>query len=314
MSTRRSFINQSLATASALTLSPLVSLSATPAVDIEISLAEWSFHRTIRAGKLDHLDFAAKAKDDFGISVVEYVNGLFGGTKMTYQEAAKNSPYLKELLKRSQDAGVVNHLIMIDEEGPLALPKDKERLAAVDNHKKWFEAAKFLGCKTVRVNLHGEGTPDAKKIASIDSLARLGELAKTINLNVVVENHGSESSKAFWVADVMKKVNLPNVGTLPDFGNFCISHPWGTTQDGCDDMYDRYKGVEELLPFSKGGVSAKSYDFDSKGEQPLIDYKRLLNIVKASGFKGYIGIEFEGFTQPEEEGIRKTKSLLEKYL
>lgn len=314
MSIRRSFIKQSLAGAGALILSPALSLTASSESGIEISLAEWSLHRTIRAGKLDHLDFAAKAKDDFGISVVEYVNGLFGGTKMTYQEAAKNSPYLKELLKRSQDAGVVNHLIMIDEEGPLALPKDKERLAAVDNHKKWFEAAKFLGCKTVRVNLHGEGTPDAKKIASIDSLARLGELAKTMNLNVVVENHGSESSKAFWVADVMKKVNLPNVGTLPDFGNFCISHPWGTTQDGCDDMYDRYKGVEELLPFSKGGVSAKSYDFDSKGEQPLIDYKRLLNIVKASGFKGYIGIEFEGFNQPEEEGIRKTKLLLEKYL
>lgn len=186
--------------------------------------------------------------------------------------------------------------------------------SAVDNHKKWVEAAKFLGCKTVRVNLHGEGSPDEKKTASIDSLGRLGEFAKTMNINVVVENHGSESSKDFWVEDVMKKVNLANVGTLPDFGNFCISHPWGTTQDGCDDMYDRYKGVEELLPFSKGGVSAKSYDFDSKGEQPLIDYKRLLNIVKASGFKGYIGIEFEGFTQPEEDGIRKTKLLPEKYL
>lgn len=314
MSTRRSFINQSLATASALTLSPLVSLGTTQAVDIEISLAEWSFHRTIRAGKLDHLDFAAKAKKDYGISAVEYVNGLFGGTKMTFKEAAKNPAYLKELLKRSQDAGVINHLLMIDEEGPLALPNDKERLAGVANHKKWFEAAQLLGCKTVRVNLHGEGSPEEKKTASIDSLGRLGEMAKGMNLNVVVENHGSESSKGFWVADVMRKVNLPNVGTLPDFGNFCISHPWGTTQDGCKEAYDRYKGIEELLPFSKGGVSAKSYDFDDQGEQPLIDYKRLLKIVKASGFKGYIGIEFEGFNQPEEEGIRKTKLLLEKYL
>jgi sugar phosphate isomerase/epimerase len=267
----------------------------------------------LQAGKLDHLDFPAKAKNDFGIGAVEYVNGFFGGTKMNFKEAGKNTSYLNELLKRSKDAGVVNHLIMVDNEGSLALPDDKERLAAVDNHKKWIEAAKILGCKTVRVNLHGKGASDPKKTASIDSLSLLGEFAQTMNINVVVENHGSDSSNGMWVVDVMKQVNRSNVGTLPDFGNFCISHPWGTTQDGCDDMYDRYKGVEELLPYAKG-VSAKTYDFDNNGEQPLMDYKKLISIVKASGFKGYIGIEFEGNTQPEEEGIRKTKQLLEKYL
>ena len=134
-----------------------------------------------------------------------------------------------------------------------------------------------------------------------------------MNINIVVENHGSDSSKGFWVADVMRQVNKPNVGTLPDFGNFCISHEWGTTQGECAEIYDRYKGIEELLPFAKG-VSAKSYDFDANGEQPKIDYKRLIGLVKASGFKGFIGIEFEGETQSEEEGIRKTKALLQKYL
>jgi Xylose isomerase-like TIM barrel len=280
---------------------------------IEISLAQWSLHRALKAGKLDHLDFPAKAKKDFGIGTVEYVNGFFGGTKMNFKDAAKNSEYLKELLRRSKDAGVINHLIMVDDEGPLALPVDKERLEAVDNHKKWIEAAKFLGCTTVRVNLHGDGAPDAKKTASVDSLSRLGEFAKPMNINVVVENHGSDSSNGKWVAGVMKQVNKPNVGTLPDFGNFCISHPWGTTQDGCDNAYDRYEGIKELLPFAKG-VSAKTYDFDNNGEQPQMDYKRLIEIVMSSGFKGYIGIEFEGNTQPEEEGILKTKRLLEKYL
>ena len=301
MTNRRTFLKQSLAAAGVLAVSPLYSLKADPRSGIEFSLAEWSLHRTIREGKLDHLDFPARARD-FGISAVEYVNGLFGGTRMNFKEAARNSAYLNELLKRSKDAGVVNHLLMIDSEGSLALPKDKPRLRAVENHRKWLEAAQLLGCKTVRVNLHGKGDPDDKKVASIDSLTRLGEMGKTMNLNVVVENHGSESSKGFWVADVMRQVNLPNVGTLPDFGNFCISHPWGTTQGKCKDAYDRYKGVEELLPFAKGAVSAKSYDFDSNGEQPLIDYKRLIDIVKNSGFRGYIGIEYEGFTQPEEQG------------
>jgi sugar phosphate isomerase/epimerase len=313
MTNRRTFLKQSLAAAGVLAGSPLYSLKTNPPSGIEFSLAEWSLHRTIREGKLDHLDFPARARD-FGIGAVEYVNGLFGGTRMNFKEAAKNPAYLNELLKRSKDAGVVNHLLMIDSEGPLALPKDKPRLRAVENHRKWLEAAQLLGCKTVRVNLHGKGDPDDKKVASIDSLTRLGEMGKTMNLNVVVENHGSESSKGFWVADVMRQVNLPNVGTLPDFGNFCISHSWGTTQGKCKDAYDRYKGVEELLPFAKGAVSAKSYDFDSNGEQPLIDYKRLIEIVKNSGFRGYIGIEYEGFTQPEEQGIQRTKALLERYL
>jgi sugar phosphate isomerase/epimerase len=312
MINRRNFLKQSLTAAAALAISP-VRLKASTPEGIQFSLAEWSLHRTIREGKLDHLNFPAKAKE-FGFSAVEYVNGLFGGSRMDFKKAATNSTYLHDLLKRSRDAGVFNHLLMIDEEGPLAVPKDKQRLQAVDNHWKWFEVAQLLGCKTARVNLHGKGSAEDKKIASVDSLGRLGEMGKSLGLNVVVENHGSESSKGFWMADVMRQVNLANVGTLPDFGNFCISHPWGTTQGRCKDAYDRYKGVEELLPFAKGAVSAKSYDFDENGDQPLIDYKRLLGIVKASGFKGFIGVEFEGFTQPEEDGIRKTKALLEKYL
>jgi len=270
-------------------------------------------HRGLQGGTIDHLNFPSIASKQFGINVVEYVNGSFGSYKRDFKEAGKDMVYLRELLKRSKGAGVTNHLIMVDDEGFLAKPEDKERLAAVENHKKWIDAAKYLECKTVRVNLHGPGETAAKKTASIDSLSRLGEFAKPMNINIVVENHGSDSSKGFWVADVMRQVNKTNVGTLPDFGNFCVSDPWGTTQGECAELYDRYKGVEELLPFAKG-VSAKTYDFDVNGEQPKIDYKRLMGLVKASGFKGYIGIEFEGETQPEEEGIRKTKALLQKYL
>lgn len=311
MSNRRQFLKQSLLTAGAFMARP--AFSELQSSGLEISLAEWSLHRALKSGKIDHLDFPRIAKNDFGIGVVEYVNGFFGGKNMTFKQAAKDKAYLSELLKRSKDAGVINHLLMVDEEGSLAIPKDDERLIAVDNHKKWIEAAKFLGCKTVRLNLHGAGDTEDKKKASIDSLSRLGEFAGPMHVNVVVENHGSDSSKGSWLADIMRQVNKENVGTLPDFGNFCITHPWGTTQDGCENAYDKYKGVEEMMPFAKA-VSAKSYDFGPDGEQPMIDYKRMLSIVKASGFKGYIGIEFEGNTQPEEEGIRKTQALLKKYL
>jgi sugar phosphate isomerase/epimerase len=313
MKTRRSFIKESLVGAGALMTASSFRLPIFQDPDIRISLAEWSFHRALETGKMDHLDFPSRAKNEFGISAVEYVNGFFGGTKMNFKEAAKNRAYLNEMLKRSQDAGVFNHLLMCDDEGPLSSIDEKERLESVDNHKKWIEAAKILGCLTVRVNLHGSGSAEDRKKASIDALNRLGEFAKPLQINVVVENHGSVTSNGEWLADVMKQVGRDNVGTLPDFGNFCISHPWGTIQEGCTDMYDIYKGIQQLLPYAKG-VSAKTYDFGSNGEQPLMDYKRLIDIVKASGFKGYIGIEYEGINQPEDEGVRNTQKLLKKYL
>jgi sugar phosphate isomerase/epimerase len=271
-------------------------------MNLKISLAEWSLHRALEERKIDHLDFPAIAKQQYNIDTVEYVNRFF---------ASHDSKYLSELSKRSSDVGVINHLIMVDYEGPLALPSDKERLQAVDNHKKWIEAARVLGCRTVRVNLHGDGASNDKKAASIDSLSRLSEFARPMNINVVVENHGSDSSKGEWLVDVMKGVSQPNVGLLPDFGNFCISHPWGSTQDGCEEVYDRYKALQEMLPYAKA-LSAKTYDFNEKGEQPLMDYRKLLTIVKESGFTGYIGVEFEGNTQSEDSGIRNTIALIRK--
>jgi sugar phosphate isomerase/epimerase len=311
--TRRQLIRQFLLGTGALVVARPLAAFGSSRSGIETSLAEWSLHRALYGGRLDHLDFPAKAKKEFGISAVEYVNGFFGGGKMDFKKAATNAAYLKELLKRSQNAGVVNHLLMVDDEGPLAEADEKRRWQAVDNHKKWVEATKFLGCKTVRVNLQGGGAADEKKTAAVESLGRLGAFAEPMKINIVAENHGGVTSNGAWLADVVKQVAMPNVGTLPDFGNFCISEAWGSTQDGCENLYDCYQGVAELLPFAKG-VSAKSYDFDAKGEQPLMDYKRLIGLVKAVGYKGYIGIEFEGNTQPEEEGIRKTKALLEKYL
>lgn len=313
MSSRRSFIRQSALAAGALAVHPALNAMLAKGSGLEISLAQWSLHKQLFAGQLDHLDFAAKAKKDFGISAVEYVTSFFGSKKVNFKEAGKDKNYLNEMLKRSKDNGVVNHLIMVDGEGNLAQLNEKERLQAIDNHKKWVEAAKLLGCKTIRVNLAGEGSKEGKRVAGADSLGRLGDFAKTMNINVIVENHGGDSSNAAWLASVMKEANRPNVGTLPDFGNFCISGAWGGTEGGCKEKYDTYKGVTELMPFAKG-VSAKTYDFREDGEESSMDYKRLIDIVKASGFKGYIGIEYEGEKLSEEEGIRKTKQLLEKYI
>ncbi len=302
---RRSFLrNLGLAAAATLPATDLWAGTLGQKPFFEISLAEWSLHRALRSKKIDNLDFPALAKKEFGISVVEYVNQFF-------KDKAQDSAYLNDLLQRCKDNGVKNHLIMIDGEGELGHKDAAKRKQAVENHYKWVEAAKFLGCKTIRVNAAGEGSAEEVKKSAIEGLHSLSEFAAKTGINVIVENHGGHSSNGQWLSDVMKGVGLKNCGTLPDFGNFCLKRKPGSYHE-CEDEYDRYKGTQELLPYAKG-ISAKTFDFDAKGNCVETDYDRMMEIVKKSGFKGIIGIEYEGDTLGEYEGIKKTKQLLERY-
>lgn len=301
---RRSFIKQAAGAAAGLTLMPAAFAELPPKkMFFDISLAEWSLHKALFAKKITNLDFPGIARKDFDISIVEYVNQFF-------KDKAQDKTYLNDLLTRCKDNGITNHLIMIDGEGNLGATDAAEQLKAVENHHRWVECARYLGCKTIRVNAAGQGTAEEVQKAAIEGLSKLGEFAKTMNINVIVENHGSYSSNGQWLSGVMKQVAMKNVGTLPDFGNFCLKR--GASGDhGCEEEYDRYKGTGELMPFAKG-VSAKTYDFDEAGNCVETDYNRILKVVKDSGFKGIAGIEYEGDKDDEYTGIRKTKALLER--
>lgn len=254
-----------------------------------ISLAQWSLHRALQKKELDHLDFPKAAKKDYGIDAIEYVNSFF---KKPFDDA-----YLNELKKRCDDLGVRSLLIMCDGEGRLGDPDEKKRLQAVANHKKWLDAAKALGCHSIRVNAQSEGTREEQAERAADGLGRLCELADPYDLSVIVENHGGLSSHGDWLASVMQKTAHKRVGTLPDFGNFY--------------EYDRYQGVKELMPFARG-VSAKSHEFNDKGDEVRTDYRRMMRIVIDAGYKGYVGIEYEGDKHSEPDGIKLTKKLLER--
>ena len=234
----------------------------------KISLAQWSFHKALQSRQLDHLDFAKVARTEFDIGAVEYVNTFF-------KDKATDAAYLAEMNRRARDQGVFQHLIMIDVEGRLGDPDPELRKKAVENHKKWVDAARALGCITIRVNAESEGPPLEQQKLVADGLRRLTD----------------------WLAGVMKLVNHPRCGTLPDFGNFTD--------------YDRYKGVEEMMPYAKA-VSAKTYDFDARGDETTIDYRRMMRIVTAAGFHSWMGIEYEGDRLGEREGVAKTKALLER--
>jgi sugar phosphate isomerase/epimerase len=260
-----------------------------------ISLAEWSLHRALFEGRLDNLDFARTASKDFGIDAIEYVNQFF-------KDKAKDQKYLAEMKKRAGDLGVRNVLIMIDEEGALGDQDEPRRKQAVENHYKWVEAARFLGCHSIRVNAQSQGSFEEQIERAADGLHRLTEFGAEHQINVIVENHGGLSSNGSWLASVIKKVNHPRCGTLPDFGNFNL---------GNGQQYERYKGVQEMMPFAKG-VSAKSNDFDEQGNEVRTDYRRMLKIVLDAGYRGYVGIEYSGDRLSEPEGIHQTKRLLER--
>jgi len=260
-----------------------------------ISLAQWSLHRTLFDKKLDNLDFAKTARNDFGIEAVEYVNQFF-------KDKAQDRKYLAEMKKRASDLGVKNVLIMIDAEGALGDPDETKRKQAVENHYKWVEAARFLGCHSIRVNAQSQGSYEEQLERAADGLRRLTEFGDKHKINVIVENHGGLSSNGAWLAAVIKKVNHARCGTLPDFGNFNL---------GGGQQYDRYKGVQELMPFAKG-VSAKSGEFDEQGNEVRIDYQRMMKIVLDAGYRGYVGIEYSGNKLSEPDGIRATKKLLER--
>jgi len=260
-----------------------------------ISLAEWSLHRALRGGELDHLDFARVARQDYGCDGLEYVNTFFF-------DKAEDQVYLAEMKTRAADQGIPSLLIMCDSEGRLGDPDDAARTQAVENHYKWLDAAQYLGCHSIRVNAASAGDYEEQQRLAADGLRRLCERGDQQGLNVIVENHGGLSSNGQWLAGVMELVDHPRCGTLPDFGNFGL---------GDDEPYDRYQGVAEMMPWAKA-VSAKSHDFDEDGNETEKDYERLLRIVLDAGYRGYLGIEYEGERLPEPEGIIATHTLLER--
>ncbi|MCU0585650.1 MAG: sugar phosphate isomerase/epimerase, partial [Desulfobacterales bacterium] len=292
--TRRTFLARSSVMLGALTMAPAAFAAEST---FKISLAEWSLHRALRANQLTNLDFPKVARGEFGIEAVEYVNQFF-------KDKATDRAYLSELKGICDGEGVRSVLIMCDGEGQLGDPDEARRRQAVENHHKWVSAAQELGCHSIRVNAAtgGQGSYEEQQKRAADGLHALADYATPFNINVIVENHGGLSSDGAWLAGVMKRVNLPNCGTLPDFGNFRL---------GEGKEYDRYQGTKELMPFAKG-VSAKSYDFDKEGNETTIDYPRMLKIVMQAGYHGYIGIEYEGSRLDEYEGIRATQRLLER--
>lgn len=258
----------------------------------KISLAEWSLNKALFKKTITNLDFPGIAKRDYGLDAVEYVSTFFNGK-------GEDMGYLTQLKDSCSRYGVKSLLIMVDGEGNLADTSLKARTRAIENHYKWVKAAKFLGCHSIRVNAGGRGTMGQMQAAAIDALGRLSDYAAGYGINIIVENHGGNSSIAKWLVEIMKTVNKPNCGVLPDLGNFY--------------EYDRYAGVKEMMPYAKG-VSGKTHDFDADGNETVIDYAKMMKIISDSKYTGYVDVEYEGSKLSEDEGIKASIALVKKVI
>ena len=275
----------------------------------KLSLAQWSFHRSIKYNNLSPYEFARLASE-LGFEGLEYVSTLYPDVMKNDDKTSAMNAFIEKNNFLAAQYKMKNVLIMVDEEGDLSTSNINERLEAIENHKLWIEAANKMGCGAIRLNLHGEEDEELWIKNSIASLEILSEFAKPLNVNIIVENHGGNSSNASLLMRVINQVNFDNCGTLPDFGNFCLSKNWGSLKENkCDNVYDPYTGVSEMMP-AAFGVSAKAYDFDANGNETILNYKKLLSIVKKAGYNGFIGVEYEGDHLSEEEGIIATRKLI----
>ena len=299
---RRQFLEGSLASGALMSVGKALDVSvqtsgkpeAGKIGDFKISLAEWSLNKALFSHKIDNLDFPKIAREEYGIEGIEFVNQFF-------KDKAQDSAYLKDLKKRADDLGVTCVLIMIDNEGDLSAPKQEERAKAVENHKKWVDAAAALSCHAIRINTgHHYSPTEVGPIA--EACGMLTEYGVKNRISIICENHGGPSSNPDALVALMKAVDKPEFGTLPDFGNF--------PEENGKYTIDIYDAIARMMPYAKG-VSAKSHDFDSSGKETTLDYARILKIVSDAGYRGWIGIEYEGGRKSEPDGIRATKRLLE---
>ena len=306
MLNRRDFVKVSGGAAAAAGLSamgmPAVGSAADPLY--KISLAEWSINKPLFGGQMQHLDFAKIAKS-VGIDAIEYVNQFF-------KDKAKDTAFLKEMNTRAKGEGVTQVLIMCDGEGNLGDSDAAKRQTAVENHHKWVEAAKFLGCHTIRVNGYSDTTktPEEQQKLVADGLHRLSEFADKAGINVVIENHGGLSSNAKWLVQTIRMANHKRAGTLPDFGNFRLAGPTKDKPDAKVESYDSYVGVAEMMPLARG-VSVKPRVWDANGKDADIDLLKMMRIVVDAGYRGHCGIEY-GPEGKELEGVKDLRVQLEK--
>lgn len=260
---------------------------------MKLSLAGWSLNRQFRHPRrpLALLDFPKVARRRFGLEAIELNNVFFAET---------SAKYLRELTRRARGEGVAILNIAVDEAYDLCASGWMGR-RAVNAYGWWISVAAELGCAAIRANSGGreiqEFIPSVLR-ACAENFAALAARAKPYGLRIVMENHWGLSACPDRMLRV-RKLAGNCFDFLPDFGN------WPKGVDG-------YAALAKIMPFAKA-VHAKVKEIASDGSHPAFDLGRCVEIARAAGYQGWLGIEYEGAGE-ENTGIRRAIRELRKYL
>jgi sugar phosphate isomerase/epimerase len=283
--TRRQFVRASAMVAAAQSLKGAEPALRFPSAPRErLAIASYSLHtmidlrRAAPAPTLDIKDFPAFVVKNFDLHKIEVL-----GQHLRATDAA----YLQEFRRAlaSADVRVVNIPTSIG--ASLYDPDAGKRSTAVENAKKWVDIAGVLECPSVRLHIQraGNSTPDAGRTAeSLLPVAAYGA-AKGVVINL--ENDDPFTEDAFFVVKVIDQVNSPWLRALPDFCNSMLKGDEKFNYAAVTAMFKRAYNISHL----------KDSEVD-QGKVFRVDLARTFEIAKASGYKGYFSVEFEGEGDP----------------
>ncbi|MBI1315196.1 TIM barrel protein [bacterium] len=286
---RRSFL-WTCSAGAVLAASPSVLQAFLTDHPLEFAVNERSLHQALQQGSLHHLNLAEYVRDHFGIDAVEYASSCFSDRR-------NDADYLKAMNRAAAEHNVRQLLIAVDDGGPLAAADPEERSAAIAVHREWIDAARTLGCFAIRITLRGDGTQQEQLARAASSISELALYGTSRRIHILITNDRGLTASPEWLVSLIKRVDSPYFGTLPDFVHFSGVAP--------------ADGLKALMPYARG-VRILTRDFDDRGNVTAGDIESMLNVVFASDYRGRLSIEYSGTRANEEDGVKLTCRILER--
>ncbi len=311
------FAGLSALSMSSLPAAPVSAVGAPSAPLYRIAFSSWCFHMPLWRGELQAQALPGIARE-LGVDALEWTAKTFrdlkGGRELMYR--APPEPFFHSLREAADEAGIENKVTNVGGPFFLASRDAAVQQQALDFVMQYVEPAQILGSDILRVELYydGERKPGWERDAlqrAAGGIHRLLELTRDSGLLINVENHHGISSRPEWLAGLVETVDSPRFGLTVDTNNFRVDqdNPYAQDSSSLPEYVDRYLGLETLMPFASW-VSAKCYAFDATGYEISMDYPRILEIILAAGYRGYISVEYEGAGDPLG-GVRQGVNMLE---
>jgi len=250
-----------------------------------LAVATWPFRaflvspdNTYRDKSLPGMDlseFAAKVAKDFDVPGVEPLSSHFPST---------DESYLHSFREAMDKAGVHVVNIPVDNSSSYYDADPAVRKKAVDNGKKWVDIARIVGSPSVRTSIAQAESAQPSVDVVAEQLHLLVDYAASKNILISLENDNLASEDAFFVVKVIEKLNHPYLHALPDFCNSMQT----------DNEKFNYDAVTAMFRHAYNICHVKDSEVGESGKVFRVDLKKTFDILRASNYRGYLSMEWEG--------------------